>query len=226
MANQLMKKLIKRFLLGALGFFILAIAITLWADRHITQASVNNSFDLNAVDIPCTSVALVLGTNPKLKNNKENRYFSTRIEAASNLYKRGLIKHFILSGDNSKKDYDEPEAMRQALILSGVPDSCITLDYAGFRTFDSIIRCKKVFGQNKVAIISQAFHNQRALFLAQHAKVEAIAINAMPAYKSRFFSSSGLREKMARVKACLDVYVLPTKSKFLGKAIQIEVSPC
>ena len=95
-----------------------------------------------------------------------NPFFEKRIETAAELYRIGKIDHFILSGDNRSMYYNEPMAMLKALLKKGVPASAITLDYAGLRTLDSIVRCKQIFGQNKIIIITQPFHSYRALFIS------------------------------------------------------------
>lgn len=142
------------------------------------------------------------------------------MEAAKTLFAKGKVRHFILSGDNHSKNYDEPEAMRQALIKFGVPDSVMTLDYAGFRTFDSVLRSKVVFGQHSVLIVSQKFHNERAVYLARQKGMEATGYNAaMPQNYGGF--KTLLRETFARVKALLDVKILRTKPKFYGEAIAL-----
>jgi SanA protein len=110
--------------------------------------------------------------------------------------------------------------MRRALIARGVPDSMIILDYAGIRTFDSVIRCNKVFGQSSFTIISQEFHLERALFIAQHFGLNVIGFEAQAVDEKRSVSTM-IREFFARFKAVLDVYVLGTKPRFLGDPIQI-----
>ena len=108
--------------------------------------------------------------------------------------------------------------MRDALIEKGVPANCITLDYAGFRTLDSVIRCYKIFGQSKYTIISQQFHNERALFIANKSEgIDAIAFNAKEV-NFGFHPKTFIREYFARVKCVLDIYLLHTTPKFLGKS--------
>jgi hypothetical protein len=114
--------------------------------------------------LPTNQVWLLLGTTPSV-NGVNNIFFSTRIEAAKTLYERGKIEHILVSCDNSTKAYNEPEAMRKALVKAGIPESDITLDYAGFRTLDSVVRAKEIFGQwSGFTIISQPFHVERATF--------------------------------------------------------------
>ena len=128
--------------------------------------------------IPFRNVAMVLGTSAKARNGLDNLFFNYRLEAAAQLFKVGKVKHILVSGDNHIEGYDEPTEMKNALIKLGVPDSCITMDCAGFRTLDSVIRTKEVFGQNSFTIVSQEFHNERAVFLANKYGMDVVAFNA------------------------------------------------
>ena len=164
-------------------------------------------------NMPSNDVGLVLGTTKAVHGGKENMFFRYRIEAAARLYKEGKIKFLILSGNHDSVFYNEPNDMKKALMSLGVPENVMTLDFAGFRTYDSIIRCKEVFNQSKFTIISQPTHNARALFLANQLGIDAIAFAAQDvpsAYKS------GLREYFARPKAIFDVYFLD-HSKYSSK---------
>lgn len=139
------------------------------------------------------------------------------MRAAADLYKMGKVKHILVSGDNHVENYNEARDMLNTLISLGVPKSAITLDYAGFRTLDSVVRCKEVFGVTHVTIISQQFHTERALYLARTHGIEAIAYTAKdPDYNKQIGKMVLVREKFARLKAILDV-ILGTKPKFLGK---------
>ncbi len=172
--------------------------------------------------IPQNDVAILLGASKTLRNGSENLFFKYRIEAAANLFKSGKIKHIIVSGDNSKKEYDEATDMREALVAQGVPDSCITQDYAGFRTLDSMVRCLKVFGQNKITVISQRFHNERAVFIGNFYGMEVVAFNAKDV-PDAFSLKVRIREQFAKFKAVLDLYLLHKQPKFLGEKISIEL---
>ena len=99
--------------------------------------------------------------------------------------------------------------MLKALLKLGVPASAITLDYAGLRTLDSVVRCKKIFGQNKFIIITQPFHSYRALFISRYHDIDAIAmVTEEPDFE--YSVKVRLREYVARTKAVLDLYVLKT----------------
>lgn len=170
--------------------------------------------------VPDQRVGLVLGCSKKLRNGRDNLFFKTRIRAAVELFKAGKVKTFIVSGDNHREGYDEPTDMKDALIAEGIPDARVYPDYAGFRTLDSIVRAKRVFGQDKLTIISQRFHNGRAVYLARANGIDAIAFNA-PDVRLESAVKTYLREAFARVKAVLDVHVLHTQPKFLGEPVKM-----
>lgn len=174
--------------------------------------------DIN--QIPTTMVGLVLGTSEYVATGKINYYFKYRIDAAAKLYHSGKIRFIIVSGDNGTRYYNEPRAMINALVKKGVPRSKIFPDYAGFRTLDSVIRCREIFSQNRFIIISQEFHNERAVFLARYNKMEAYAYNAKQAKNSFWLKSNG-REILARVKVFIDI-LTQKQPKFGGKKIEIK----
>ncbi|MEY2599496.1 MAG: hypothetical protein RLZZ142_1755 [Verrucomicrobiota bacterium] len=167
--------------------------------------------------IPPGSVGLVLGTSPRTGKHL-NLFFEGRMNTAAKLYHCGALSHLVLSGDNRRADYNEPAAMREALRTRGVPDSALTLDYAGLRTLDSVIRARRIFQIEKPLIITDDFHQPRALFLAWANQIPALGF---PSEKvsGRHASKTRLREWASRVLACLDVYLLETQPRFLGKAI-------
>jgi SanA protein len=169
--------------------------------------------------IPQNKVGLLLGTS-KYIGSQLNYYYQYRVDAAVQLYNLGRIEYILVSGDNSIKHYNEPQTFKDDLIERGIPADKIYLDYAGFRTFDSVIRSKKVFGQNSITFISQQFHNERAIFIAKHNDIEAIGYNAQDVYGKNGLKTR-IRERFARIKAVLDVFILRTKPKFLGEEITI-----
>ncbi len=120
----------------------------------------------------------MLGTVKLLASGRVNLFYLYRINAAVKLYKSGKINFILVSGDNGNKGYDEPTDFKKDLIKRGIPADKIFLDYAGFRTLDSVIRAKEIFGIKLVTIISQKFHNERAIYLAEQNGINAIAYNA------------------------------------------------
>lgn len=198
-------------------FVIMILFYANWKIPHDTQHYVFDNVD----SIPEQRVALVLGASKVLSNGLANPYFTKRINAARQLYEKGKVKAFVVSGDNGEETYNEPEDMRNALIEAGVPDSVIYLDYAGFRTLDSVVRMSKVFGQNSFIVVSQRFHNERAVFLAQHYNLTAYGYNAADVIPGRISYRTIIREKFARVKVFLDL-ALGIQPKFLGANIDIK----
>lgn len=184
--------------------------ISVWLLLIITACNVQVTIETKKLlysditAVPTHKVGLLLGTNPYLKNGNPNKYFTYRIEAAVALYEAGKIQYILVSGDNHKLGYNEPEEMKQALISKGVPEDRIVLDYAGFRTLDSVVRAKEVFGNEQFVIISQQFHNERALFLALHNGIKAVGFNAQDVTAYYGFKTR-LREYLARTKLFLDL---------------------
>lgn len=215
------KKLIRTRIFRVGVMLTIIAGIALFASNYWVSSSTSEKIYADLESVPANDVGLVLGAN-KRSWGGINLYFANRIEAAVSLFKAGKIKHIIVSGDNHRKGYDEPTDMRDALIERGIPDSCITLDYAGFRTLDSMVRCKEVFGQEKVTVISQKFHNERAVFIAERYDIDAIAFNAKDV-PSRYSLKTMVREYFARLKAVLDLYVLGTDPKFLGEKVEIKI---
>jgi len=170
--------------------------------------------------VPEKAVGLVLGTTPKLMTGEKNPYFYGRIKSAAKLYHQNKIQHIILSGDNRTRYYNEPSKMKEALLKEGVPDSVITLDYAGFRTLDSVVRCHEIFGQTNFIIVTQRFHGYRALFISKYYNLDAVV---MSAGDMEFPSSlpTRIREVMARALAVIDLYILHRKPHLLGDKIYI-----
>lgn len=209
---------IKSFLYFILIFLFISFIGVYVCNRYIDKAAEGKVFkDVNA--IPYHKVGLLLGTSKYLGSGVENPYFKYRTNATVELYKAKKISYVLISGDNSRKDYDEPTMMKTDLVAGGIDSTKIFLDYAGFRTFDSMVRLKEVFGQDSVTIISQEFHNQRALYIARREGIEAVAFNARDVGKRMGFKTQ-LREKFARVKVFVD-YLFGKNPKFLGPKVII-----
>jgi len=155
--------------------------------------------------LPSNQVGLVLGTSKTTYDGKENLYFKYRMEAAARLFNEGKVKSLILSGNNDSKYYNEPLAMERAMLELGVPKSALQLDYAGYRTFDSVIRSKYLFKQDHITIISQDFHNARALYIAQNEGLNAVSFAAQDV-PTGYSWRTLVREYLARPKAVLDVH--------------------
>lgn len=173
-------------------------------DQLYTEAQQVDNFD----------VAVVLGTS-KYLGKILNEYYSHRMDAAIDLYNKGKVQHFLLSGDNAHRSYNEPWTMKRDLLKAEVPEDKIFLDYAGFRTLDSVVRAKEIFDTDNFLIISQKFHCERALFIANSHDINAKCF-AVPGPSRHSGWKVRIREVFARAKAVLDIYITNTKPKFLG----------
>ena len=201
-------------LLGAL-----ALAGPYWYVGWAASGRVCDSVD----QVPATPVALVLGT-AKYAGPYENVFYRARIRAAAALFAAGRVRGLLVSGDNGRTDYDEPSTMRADLIAAGVPAGCITLDFAGFRTLDSVVRARAVFGQEEVVIVSQRFHVERALFLASRHGLRAVGFAAEDA-PSDWTLRMQAREVGARALAVVDTLVLGRSPRYLGKREPVALRP-
>lgn len=210
-----MKKILtifRRFGKLILGSVILLTTALLLANHHINKSAENLTFD-KAEDLPQIKTALVFGTSKWARGGGENLFFKYRMQAVADLFESGRIKYIIVSGDNSIKEYNETREMKKSLMALGVAESSIIEDFAGFRTLDSVLRAKEVFGQDSIIFISQKFQNQRAIFIGKNHDIYALGFNAKDV-PNKYSSLTLAREYFARVKAVLDVYLLGKMPKF------------
>ncbi|WP_337870312.1 ElyC/SanA/YdcF family protein [Meiothermus sp.] len=204
------------------GFLILSFPLLLFGINTWVERVSQPWLFAEPEQVPHNRVGLVLGTGPTTVRGRPNPYFVGRIQAAAQLYRAGKVDYLLVSGDNSSRYYDEPTAMRKALIALGVPQERIYRDYAGFRTLDSVVRAKEVFGEQRFTIVSQRFHNQRAVFIARQRGLEAIGFNAPDVPEG--WSNTWFREPLARVQMALDL-LLNRQPKYLGEPVRIGVDP-
>ena len=213
------RKIIKKTFIFCFTLLLFLAAITFYFNQRIINSSKEFVYD-QVDELPKTNVGLLLGTSPKLTNGQNNWYFTYRIDAAEELYKKGKINYIIASGDHGREEYNEPEAMKNALIERGIPAEKIFLDYAGFRTLDSVLRCKEIFSQNEITVISQKFHNERAVFIAHENGMTAYGFNAKDVNKNYGFKTN-VREYFARVKVFIDI-LTGKEPKYYGAKIRVK----
>jgi SanA protein len=187
------------------------------ATRHVSAEAAPFVKD-RVSDLPRLRVGLVLGCAPTLADGRRNLYFERRMAAAIELFRAKRVDYLLLSGDHAAADYDEPSAMRQALVQAGVPESRLVLDYAGFRTLDSVARAKSVFGLREVIIVSQRFHNERAVYLARRYGLTAFGFDAKEVGGSAG-ARMAVREVASRLCAVLDAQLLHTQPRFAGPPV-------
>jgi SanA protein len=205
----------------AVGSVLVVIGL-ISADRACQSAAQGRVFR-SVKETPQNEVALVLGTGKLTAGGSPNLHFQQRIEAAAALYHSGKVQHLLVSGDNHIQGYDEPSDMRDALAAAGVPTNAITRDYAGFRTLDSVVRAKEVFGLSRVTIVSEEFHCPRALWIARQHGLDAVAF-AAPDLNFRWSAKVKAREALARAWCGVDLYVLHRDPKFAGPRETILIS--
>ncbi|MEQ3500754.1 ElyC/SanA/YdcF family protein [Tenacibaculum sp. SSH1-16] len=209
------KKVAIIFLLGCL-----LVVTSIYVSNKVIINNAEGKLFNSTENISKNKVGLLLGTVKYLSDGRINLYYQFRLNAAVELYKAEKIDFILVSGDNGSQGYDEPTDFKNDLIEAGILESKIYLDYAGFRTLDSMVRVKEIFGQTSVTIISQQFHNERALYLANHFDIEAIGYNARGVSGKKAMKVQ-LREYLARVKVFVDI-LLNVNPKFLGEPVEIK----
>ncbi|AKJ13354.1 membrane protein [Streptomyces incarnatus] len=196
----------RRLVQAVMAGCVLALLPATWlfvstADRLRTTA-----------DVPRTRVAMVFGAG--LWNGEPSPYLAHRLDAAAALYRAGRVEVVLVTGDNSRKDYDEPDAMRAYLEKHGVPGRRIVRDYAGFDTWDSCVRARRIFGVDRAVLISQGFHIRRAVALCEAAGVDSYGVGVADKHDVTWYYG-GTREVFAAGKAVLDAVFRPDPT-FLG----------
>ena len=183
------------------------------------EASALIYHDINK--IPAKKAALVLGTSKYLRGGQINYYYKYRIDSAVKLFNTGKVRAIVVSGDNGSKNYDEPTTMHDDLVARGIPSRYITIDYAGFRTLDSVVRAKVIFSLEDYIIVSQQFHLERAIYLA-HAKGQTVTGFVAKDFKNTIRAKRMQhRELLARAKAFIDVH-MGVEPKFYGKKVEVQ----
>ncbi len=195
-----------RKLLILVEIIVLLPLLLLFTTNLIVRTSTDQHLYHSIDELPYNRVGLVLGTSPRVRDGRENPYFINRMEAAASLYHNDKVDYLIVSGDNRSRYYNEPEYMRQALIELGVPYSVIFPDRAGVRTYESVLRAREVFNLTDITIISQRFHNQRAVYIAKQKGMNAIAFNAADVHQE-MNDRTRVREWFAKSKVFWDLLV-------------------
>lgn len=203
-----MKKRIKIYSLVVLGVFIFFILGLSLSYGLVSWNASGRTYD-DVKDIPHNKYALLLATSPITPGGAHNFYFDNRIKATDELYKAGKIDYIIASGGDYTKDHkfgcDEPAAIRDSLVARGIPEDRIILDYDGTRTLNSIIKAKQVYKLDSVTLISQKYHNERAIYLSDKKGIYAIGYNAAPSHIRFNRIKNTVREIFARPKMYIDI---------------------
>lgn len=221
--NSIMKRFLRRRWRLLLPCAVLPLAWIALAEVLVSRGAVGHLHD-GVASLPHHRAALVLGCNQWLSDGRPNLFFRHRMQAAADLFHAGKADYLILSGDNSRPDYDEPSTMREALIQLGVPEARLFRDYAGFSTLDSVARMPAIFGQDEFIIVSQKFHNERALHIARSRGLKATGFNAR-GVSVRTAPRTWLRERLARASMLADLWLFKAQPRFLGPPVPLTGPP-
>lgn len=195
----------RQILYSSIAILTILVIIVALCNISVDRNAEGRTFS-NINDVPTMQTALLLGTNPKTRDGKRpSSFYLARINATAELYKHGKFRQLIISGDK-REGYDEPQTMRHDLIERGVPDSIIMMDGQGYRTLLSLKNSKQYFGIHDMIIISQKWHNERSIFLADKMNIKAVGYNADDVSHPRAIWTH-IRELLARVKLFIDLYV-------------------
>lgn len=196
-------------------------AFLAFAEWRVAQAAEGRVYE-SPDAVPACDVALVFGTTHRW-HGERNPFYEARLDAAAELFRQGRVRGLLVSGDNERRSYNEPVAMRNDLVARGVPAQFITCDFAGLRTLDSVQRAQRVFGQSHIVYVSQRFHVERALYLARASGIDAVGFVAAEA-PPRWAWRVRAREVLARGMAVLDVW-LGREPRFLGPSEPVALAP-
>jgi len=210
-------RLILLALFGVGALALVAVLLAWLAERRLDRTAEDHSFS-DVAKVPVVDAALVLGTAPIGPEGGPNVYFVRRLDAAAALWKAGKAKYLIVSGSG-----EEPDAMRAGLIARGVPAAAIYRDAAGYRTWDSVVRARDIYGQKRLVIVSQRFHLSRALFLARQIGLEAWGYEARDV-DSAYSIFTELRRFPSALRAYIDVWT-DGPSRDSGTPVKIGVDP-
>lgn len=219
--HNISRKALYIFVVFMLAFMFISVFVYL----YISDYSKDYLYS-NIKNIPVNRAGLLLGTSPAAKSGGTNIFFVSRMKAAKQLIDNKKIDYIIASGDNRTVAYNEPKYMKSYLLKIGVSEDAIVSDYGGRRTLDSVLRSSEIFDQNKITIISQKFHNERAIFIARKSGIDAIAYNAkypFQKYTDNIWVNTKLflRELFARDMAVLDI-LFDRQPAILGNSIDIQ----
>src|SRR5262245_38745991 len=156
-------------LVGVIGGMVTTACAVVWVHARAPGHA------HHAKDVPPAPVALVLGAQEH-DDATPSTFLSARLDLAIQLYRAGKVKVLLVSGDNGRPDYDEPDTMRGYLISRGIPAAKVVADYAGFDTYDSCSRARRIFGVTRAIVVTQSFHIHRAVTLCRHLGIDATGV--------------------------------------------------
>jgi vancomycin permeability regulator SanA len=198
------------------GVLLLSTPVTTLALNFYVKTATSNRRYINPNQIPPQRVAIVLGAG--IYNGQPSPMLADRISSAGKLYKLGRVQKLLMSGDNSSEDYDEVTAMQRYAIKLGIPKKDITLDYAGFKTYESCYRAKEIFGVKQAVVVTQNFHLPRAVYLCNHLGIdtEGLGTPDWGSYSQETVIRYTVREYLSTIKALWQVHITRPHPTYLG----------
>jgi len=188
-----------------IGILLFVLILPLLFDGLVSLTTLSRCYK-EIEQLPSNSFGLIPGTRKTMRNGNINRYYKYRIEGAARLFHAGKTKTLIVSGHRAVSPeglYDEPGEMLEDLVLLGVPKEKIITDRSGDRTIDSIRFALRI-SDGTMTIISQRFHNQRSVFIAQALGMSAIGYDVQDVPFCRGLKTR-IREIFARMRMIIDL---------------------
>lgn len=214
----------KLLLIGAAGI-VAGAGLLGWTYDVVGSAAARTAIYTSPQACPAHAIAILFGCGKYVAGGRLNQYYLHRIRAAADLYQAGKARHILISGDNHIHTYNEPESMQQDLLATGVPASAMTLDYAGFSTFETLIRANRIFGVRSAIVITQPFHLPRALYIADAVGIQAVGYAAREPNRSLRTLKTEVREILARFATFGDLRLWHRQPRFLGPREPILITP-
>ncbi|AOM01845.1 ElyC/SanA/YdcF family protein [Cobetia marina] len=211
-----MRRVIKRAVMAMIGLLVVSLMIVVGLNLWVVMSTRDR---IASSPLTCESreVGIVFGTSHGLVGGGRNPHYQARLDTAAQLYRLHRVSNLLLSGDNRTRYYNEPMTMWRDLRDRNVPQQFMTLDYAGFSTFDTLVRAHKVFGVDQAVLVTQPWHLPRALFIADVLGLDAVGCPAVSERRPAGLRLM-LREWLARAATVGDLYLWGRKPRFLGPA--------
>lgn len=212
--NKVRKGLIIMFIIFCI-FVLLILVVNFYVIISTKNKIVSEKQSENIKEADCI---LILGAG--IWGDKPSPMLEDRLKQGISLYKQKVAPKIIMSGDHSKKDYNEVAIMKEYAIKEGVPSEDIFMDHAGFSTYDSVYRAKEIFGANKMVIVTQKYHLYRALYISKKIEIDSYGVASnLRIYPGQFIRE--IREIFARDKDVLKCITKPMPT-FLGEKISLD----
>ena len=209
-----MKKIITYLIIITIVILILIITLNIYI-LLTTKSKIKKIDEIDYENIDCI---LILGAG--IRNDKPTPMLEDRLLTGIEIYNKNITNKIIVSGDHGRKEYDEVNVMKNYLIANEIPSENIFMDHAGFSTYDSIYRAKEIFQAKKIIIVTQDYHQYRALYIAKKLGIEAYGVSSNKR-EYQFQIKRDIREYIARIKDFI-MCIFKPEPKYLGEQIPVN----